>query len=131
MAVSGSLLVVDDQPPTLLPEVGDFRVQVIERTGSEAEWPFTIARGNLLCAEILGQPVVYFSDPAADEDDQIRVVQVSVNPFDLGFGNLADGGLVKPDLSMEQRIKAMGPLLAVGKRLCDQPRGTAIGPGEL
>lgn len=114
-----------------MPEAGDFRLQVIERTGSEAQWPFTIARGNLLCAETLGKPVVYFSDPGEDDDDQVRVVQVSVNPFDLGIGNLGDGGLIKPELTMEQRIEAMGPLMAQGRRLCDQPRGTVIGPGEL
>ncbi|MBS9722458.1 hypothetical protein JYU29_17325 [Tianweitania sp. BSSL-BM11] len=114
-----------------MPEVSDFRVQVIQRTGSETQWPFTIERGNLLCAKILGQPVVYFSEQAEDENDQVRVAQVSVNPFDLGFGNLGDGGLVKPDMSMKERIAAMGPLLTVGRRLCDQPRGTAIGPGEL
>ena len=131
MAVAGPLLVADDGGSTFLPEAGDFRAQVIERTGSEAEWPFTIARGNLLCAKILGQPVVYFSDLETDGNGQVRVAQVSVNPFDLGFGNMGDGGLVKMNLSMEQRIAAMGPLLIVGKRLCQQPRGATIGPGEL
>ncbi len=104
---------------------------MIERNGKEADWPFSVPRGTLLCATILGQPMVYFSEAAEDHEDQPRVVQVSVNPFDLGIGNLGDGGLIKPELTMEQRIQAMGPLMAQGRRLCDQPRGAAIGPGEL
>ncbi len=125
------MTVVETEGMKLLPGVEDFRTQIVEQARGDMNWPFTIKRGILMCAKILGEPAVYFSDAGNENSDVTRVAQVSVNPFDLGIGNLGDGGLVRREMTMEERIKAMAPLLSVGRRLCQQPKGTNVGPGEL
>jgi hypothetical protein len=121
------LLAADERSLFHIPGMEDFRVQSVER--SESDWPFSVDRGQLVCGFMMGERVVFFVEQSEDED--ARVAQVSVNPFDLGFGNMGDRGLVKSELTLERRIRAMASLLTVGQRLCDQPRGSVIGPGEL
>lgn len=131
LSVAAPLIAVEGEGVSIFPAAEDFRTQVIERQKGDSTWPFTVSRGILLCTEILGQPVVYFADAFEKDASPPRVALVSVNPFDLGFGNAADGGLVRRELTMEDRIEAMAPLVVIGQRLCSQPKGTNIGPGEL
>jgi hypothetical protein len=131
MAVAAPLLVASEKDLFHMPQVDDFRLQVVEKSAGEAGWPFTVDRGKLACAYVLGQRVVYFVEEIAGEGEEARVTQVSVNPFDLSLGPLAKSDLIRADLSLEDRIRGMGPLVTIGMRLCDQPRGTTIGPGEL
>ena len=109
-----------------------WRMQRIARTGNEREWPFTIDSGYLLCVWIFGDRVVYFAEPPEEEGDEFpRVVIVSTNPFDLMVANIDRNGLLVPFDGMEQMIGRLGPFVDLGRRLCNQPRGTEVGPGEL
>lgn len=117
-----------------IPGVEDFRLQHIVRGEREQDWPFTVASGYLMCAWIVGERTVYFAEePAEDADDDgyPRTVIVSTNPFDLAFGNLGSQDLVIETEGLPQLIPLMAPFERLGRTLCDQPRGTRIGPGEL
>ena len=47
------------------------------------------------------------------------------------FGNLGDGGLMRKGGDIADLIRLMAPFESLGARLCEQPRGTQIGSGEL
>lgn len=132
-AVAAPLMLVDEKSFFHIPGVEDFRVQRVARTDNEREWPFTVGEGYLTCAYLLGQPTVYFTEkPAKDADPRdVRVVVVSTDPLDLMLARFAGQGLIGSMDSMETLIRLVAPFKSMGDRLCDQPRGTQIGPGEL
>lgn len=111
----------------------DFRIQRIDRTGGEKDWPFSVDGGYLMCVWLMGERTVYFADRLReeDEDETPRVVVVSTNPFDLAFVNIGANDLFRPVDGLEQLIVRVAPYASLGRRLCDQPRGSDIGPGEL
>ena len=133
LAMAAPLLVADEKSFFHVPEVEDFRVQKVARADRESEWPFTVDAGYLTCAYVLGESTVYFTDDPQDATDlsDVRVVIVSTNPLDLIVGRLAGDGLIGAETPIEQLIVQMAPFKAIGNRLCAQPRGTSIGPGEL
>lgn len=133
MAVSG-ILGASIVPAGLLPDEDDVRVQKIERVEAPEDWPFTVDGGYLACVEGLGQRVVIFmADDTAENfrNGDVRHVIVSVDPFDLAFGNVMDRELIDPAIPIEDLIRRMAPLVETGKRLCEQEPGVLIGPGEL
>ncbi len=109
---------------------GAFRLQKIERKG-EREWPFAATSGHLMCVWVFGQKVVYFAETPADEHDEPRVLVVSTNPFDLMVVNAGNSAMFTPYDGLEQLIVRLAPFESLGRRLCDQPRGTEVGPSEL
>lgn len=142
MAIAAPML-LGEQPPVVavgerdlfhMPTQDDFRLQRISRTGNEREWPFTVDEGYLTCAFVVGKPAVYFTElPTNDDiaDADLRTVIVSTDPFDIAFGNIGNGGLMRKGPPLADLIRLMAPFESLGARLCDQPRGTQIGPGEL
>lgn len=117
-----------------IPGVEDFRIQHIARSDRERDWPFAVDAGYLMCVWIVGERTVYFAevpDEDADDDEYPRTVIVSTNPFDLAFGNMGARDLVIETQGLAQLIPLMAPFERLGKTLCDQPRGSEIGPGEL
>lgn len=119
-----------------IPDMSEVRLQTISRAGYESEWPFSVASGVLACVWSGGRRVVSFvEEHASDGDDpeprQPRHVIVSANPFELTFLNIANRDLFLPVDTVETLIKRVAPFAALGERLCDQPQGTQIGPGEL
>lgn len=135
LALGGAAPVTADEKSLFhIPSEDDFRLQRIARTDNEKEWPFTVDEGYLTCAYVVGRPAVYFTEmPVGTDFDgaDLRTVIVSTDPFDLAFGNLGDGGLVRKNSSIADLIRLMAPFESLGSRLCDQPRGTNVGPGEL
>ena len=125
----------DERSLFSFPDAEDFRLQVIERLPGETGWPFVPDRGYLLCVFMFGQRTVYFAtmpEPGDDPDDfEPRVIIVSNNPVDLIFANLANRDLVREQADPAALVRAFAPVFAAGKRLCDQPRGEVLGPGEL
>jgi hypothetical protein len=117
------------------PSEGDFRLQYLSRTDNERGWPFSVDDGYLMCVWVMGIRAVYFVEdlPDRDLDGGItgRVVVVSADPLDLAFTNIGSLDLFAPFDSIEQLIVRVAPFERLGERLCDQPRGTEIGPGEL
>ncbi len=111
----------------------DFRIQRIDRTDREKNWPFSVDSGYLMCVWLMGERVVYFADRSEEEDEheKPRVVVVSTNPLDLALANIGENGLFVPFDGFESMIARLGPFVSLGRRLCDQPRGSDIGPGEL
>jgi hypothetical protein len=133
LAVAAPLVLADEKSFLHFPGVDDFRVQKVQRADREDEWPFTVDEGYLTCAYLLGKPTVYFTDNPGEGGaiEDMRVVVVSTDPMDLMLARFVGQGLIGSFASMETLIKLMAPLKTVGNRLCDQPRGTIIGPGEL
>ena len=127
------------QASDFYPDALDVRMQKIERQGSEQGWPFAAAAGTLACVQAIGIKVVIFmpdpmlatnEDAAMDEFIEDRFVQVTTNPFQL-FADYGKSALFVAGLKIEDKIKQLGPFELLGKKLCDQPKGTNIGPSEL
>lgn len=119
-----------------LPGAKDVRMQVIERQPGETNWPFTVDRGYLTCVFSLGKRIVMFGtipDDSGDDgaEEAPRMLVISNNPIDLIFANLANRDLMRQQGDPAAVVSAFAPLFAAGKRLCDQPRGEVLGPGEL
>jgi hypothetical protein len=121
----------------LLPEPEDFRSQKIERQAGEADWPFVEQKGLLMCVKIFGIKHVQFhpgelDEYAFDEDPLVdpAIVNVTTDPIQLWTDPVANEHLV-PGMTIEEKIRRMGPYVTFGKKLCDQPKGAMIGPGEL
>jgi hypothetical protein len=133
LAVAAPLVLADEKSFLHFPGVEDFRVQKVQRADREDAWPFTVDEGYLTCAWLLGKPTVYFTDNPGEGGsiEGMRVVVVSTDPMDLMFSRFIGQGLIGSFESMETLIKLMAPFKNTGNRLCDQPRGTLIGPGEL
>lgn len=119
-----------------LPDGDDARFQEISRVGNEKGWPFTVDNGLLACIYAAGKPLVMFLVEDGTEDDNItprlRSVNVSIDPFEAIFGNMAVNDLIADDGgNNEVRMELFGAFYQVGKRLCEQPQGSHLSPGEL
>jgi len=118
-----------------IPREDDVRVQKIARTPGETGWPFTVDEGLLMCLFVAGRPTVYFAvvEPHDEwhEEPPVRLVMVSSDPFDATLANMAVNDLIVETDGPAGRMALFAPFEALGRRLCDQPRGTEMGPGEL
>lgn len=134
-ALGLTLAAADERSFFFIPGVEDFRMQAIARTEREREWPFSVESGYLLCAWVMGQKVVYFVEelPQDQRDDDVdpRIIPVAADPLALIVGSIGSRDLLAPYDSLEQLIRRIAPFERTGLRLCDQPRGSEIGPGEL
>ena len=133
LAAAAPLLLANERSLFHFPTAADaFRMQRIERTERELEWPFSINAGYLLCVWMLGERVVYFAEPPGEDEDEFhRVVVISSDPLDLVFVNIGQNDLFAPFDGIGQLVERGAPFVRLGNRLCDQPRGTEIGPAEL
>ena len=66
-----------------------------------------------------------FFDEFENRDDALVV---TTDPIQL---LVAEKKYFVPNLSLEDKIRRMGPYVSLGKKLCDQPKGAIVGPGEL
>ena len=119
-----------------VPSAEEVRIQKIAKTDNERDWPFSVDSGNLTCVWSAGQRLVLFFEARPEnredgEDFKPRHVIVSADPFDLTIGNIADRALFAPMVDVAELVRRVAPYAVVGERLCDQPPGTIIGPGEL
>lgn len=134
-ALGLALVAADERSLFHFPGYEDFRTQAIARTDREQEWPFSVDRGYLLCAWVLGQQAVYFAEQMTEEqrEDDLdpRIVAVTTDPIEIIIGSIGSRDLFAPYRSIEELIVRLAPLVPTGRRLCDQPRGSEIGPGEL
>ena len=129
---AGFVVPADERDLFHLPTADAFRTQRIDRATNEREWPFSVDSGYLACVWLLGQRTVYFAERLEDEDEaEPRVVVVSNNPLDLAFVNIGSNDLFAPFDGLGELIVRVSPFVSLGRRLCDQPRGSDIGPGEL
>lgn len=133
MAVSAPLAVTSERGWFHIPGADDFRMQTISRADNELDWPFAVDEGYLLCAWVLGERVVYFGARPEDDDDErlARVIVVSGNPLDIMLSGVMDRDLIAPYVDIAQLVTRFAPFETMGRRLCDQPRGSQVGPGEL
>ena len=120
-----------------LPDESDIRQQKISRQAGERDWPFAADEGTLLCMPAFGLRVVIFvpeaeSDLEADggEDKENNYVTVSTDPLQL-WADVGKSHLFTPDLKIEDKIRRLAPFVTMGKKLCDQPKWTDLGPSEL
>ncbi|CAN7239489.1 hypothetical protein [Aminobacter aminovorans] len=135
-AVAAPFVLADEKGMLHVPDASEVRLQTISRSDNEAEWPFSVASGLLACVWSGGRRVVSFIETPDDPDDEHdaapgRHVIVSANPFELTFLNISSRDLFLPADNVEALIKRVAPFEALGQRLCDQPQGTIVGPGEL
>jgi hypothetical protein len=122
---------------SFFPEAEDVRTQKIERQAGETDWPFAEPKGLLMCVKVLGIKHVLFypGEPPSyefDEDPMTdpELAHVTTDPIQLWTDPVADKLLV-PGMSIEEKIRRMAPYVTFGKKLCDQPKGSTLGPGEL
>jgi hypothetical protein len=122
---------------SIFPQPEDVRFQVISKQPGEKEWPFAVETGTLACVPSLGFRVVMFfpysvtmqDDDALDElQSREEPVIVTVDPLQLLF---SDASYFVSGMTIEDKIRRMGPYVSFGKKLCDQPKGAIVGPGEL
>ncbi len=135
-AVAAPLVLANEKGMLHVPDVSEVRLQTISRSDNETEWPFSVASGLLACVWSGGRKVVSFIETTDDPDDEHeappgRHVVVSANPFELTFLNISSRDLFLPADTVETLIRRVAPFEALGQRLCDQPQGTIVGPGEL
>lgn len=126
--------VSDERSLFHLPTPEDVRLQTIQRSDNERDWPFTIDSGYLACVWSAGEKVVMFMEKLSAREGRERkpdIVFVSTNPFDVTMMNMGNRHLIIQVDTIAELIQRMGPFYDLGKRLCEQPRGSDIGPGEL
>jgi hypothetical protein len=136
LAIAAPLVLAGERSFFHIPQPAEVRIQRIARTDNERDWPFSVDEGNLTCVWSTGQKLVFFFENQPEELDQpddfrARGVMVTVNPFDLTVGNMANRALFVPVASVADLIRRIAPYVDVGQRLCDQPPGAIIGHGEL
>ncbi|MEO0545127.1 MAG: hypothetical protein AAFY99_15040 [Pseudomonadota bacterium] len=125
--------------PVQLSDPNGFRTQQIYRLPSEANWPFTVDEGMLLCTWILGDPAVFFAAGAQDYDSanhddafsDVRTIVLSDDVIDLVILNFVNADLFVEQISPQRRLEMVMPFFEAGARLCDQPEGASLPPGEL
>lgn len=103
------------------------------------EWPFAAAEGTLVCMRSFAMKVVIFV-PEPDEDiDETAAkeeyarnnyVMVSTDPLQLWL-DVGKSHLFSSDFKIEDKIRRLAPFATMGKKLCDQPKWTNLGPSEL
>ncbi|MDZ7823132.1 MAG: hypothetical protein U5K75_03200 [Ahrensia sp.] len=135
-AILPNFSLADEKDFFYLPKSADVRQQIISRAGNERDWPFTVDEGTLTCLYAAGTPLILFWVEDGFELDgvtpKLRSVTVSMDPVELIFGNMFVNDLIAEDgATPERRMALFRPIYEVGKRLCDQPKGSDIGPGEL
>jgi len=113
----------------VVPETGDFRLQKIERAGGEKDWPFVADSGMLACAFVFHQPAVYFLPSEGGSKDRACVIDTDL--YGMAFANIGITDVLKPYENFEQLLKRIGPYVALGRRLCNQPPGTIVSGSEL
>jgi len=119
-----------------LPKADDVRFQEINKVDNEKGWPFTVEEGLLACIYAAGKPLVMFLVEDGLEADNItpklRSINVSPDPFEAIFGNMAVNDLIADEGgNNEVRLELFSAFYEIGKRLCEQPRGSLVSPGEL
>ena len=120
-------------PASFFPEAEDVRFQAIEKQPGERDWPFVETKGRLACVPSFGMRVVLFFPDIGDSLDELAVptgVIVTTDPIQL-FSDVEGKAHLAPDMSIEDKIRRLGPYVSLGKKLCDQPKGTILGPSEL
>ena len=121
------------RPASFLPEPDDVRFQMIEKQAGERDWPFVETKGRLACVPSFGMRVVLFFPDMGDDLGELvepTGVIVTTNPIQL-FSDVNGNAHLVPDMSIEDKIRRLGPYVSLGKKLCDQPKGTILGPAEL
>lgn len=134
LAVAVPLLFASERDFFHLPNEHEVRVQPIARTDGERGWPFTVVSGHIACIWSAGRPLAIFVEDIDDADtgeNAGRHVILSVDPIELTVLNIANRTLFAPAGSIEDLIERVAPYVVIGERLCDQPPGTVLGPGEL
>jgi hypothetical protein len=123
----------------LFPDESDIRQQKISRQAGEQDWPFAAGEGSLLCMPTFGMKVVIFvPEPAIELDETAarevyarnNYVMVSTDPLQLWL-DAGKSHLFTADLKIEDKIRRLAPFVTLGKKLCDQPKWTNLGPSEL
>lgn len=122
---------------SIFPQPEDVRFQVISKQAGEKEWPFAVETGTLACVPSFGFRVVMFFPYSVTMRDEEALeamesrgapVIVTVDPIQLLF---SDSKYFAAGMTIEDKIRRMGPYVSFGKKLCDQPKGAIVGPGEL
>jgi hypothetical protein len=117
---------------SLLPDESNVRQQKISRQAGEMDWPFADNEGTLACVRSFGMKVVIFMPERALTGDveDYEYVMVTTDPIQLLAGSTKPGVLL-PGMTIEEKIRRLAPFVTMGKKLCDQPKWTVLGPSEL
>ncbi|KJF74972.1 hypothetical protein [Agrobacterium arsenijevicii] len=114
----------------LIPEVGDFRSQKIQKMQGERDWPFVAEKGVLLCAPSLAKKMVYFVG-VKDDGEHDYPFAIDTDMMAVAIANMGRASALKPFDNFEQLLKRLSPFVAMGKRLCDQPAGSILPDSSL
>ena len=111
-----------------IPDPAKFRTQVISRTTTERNWPFSVDTGLLACVWDFGQRMTFFIEDLPPGPDR-RQLFLSVNPLMLLVGNLPNRSLFAEGLTDEQIVRQTMHYLVIAEKLCDLPPGTHLRDG--
>lgn len=113
-----------------IPEAKDFRSQKIAKMQGEKDWPFVAEKGLLLCALSLTTKMVYF---VGEQDDgkQDYPFAIDTDMMAVAIVNMGRASALRPFDNFEQLLKRLSPFVSMGRRLCDQPAGTALPENSL
>ena len=115
---------------SVIPEARDFRSQKIAKMQGEKDWPFMAEKGLLLCAPSLANKMVYFVGEKED-GGQDYPFAIDTDMMAVAIVNMGRASALRPFDNFEQLLKRLSPFVAMGKRLCDQPAGTALPENSL
>jgi len=115
---------------SVIPETQDFRSQKIRKMQGEKDWPFMAEKGLLLCAPSLADKMVYFVGEKED-GEQDYPFAIDTDMMAVAIVNMGRASALRPFDNFEQLLKRLSPFVAMGKRLCDQPAGTALPENSL
>jgi hypothetical protein len=139
MVIAGLIpLGAGPSPAQFLPQPEDFRQQKISRSSGETDWPFADNAGTLACVFVMGirqviffpSSVIYQAETFGGPVSQDDILNVTTDPIVL-FSQLGKDEHFAPGMTIEEKIRRLGPYVTLGKKLCDQPKGAVVGPGEL
>ena len=140
-AILAGLLPAAGPTPVVEPMPGflDVAMQVIARKDYEGRWPYAADAGTLACIYAVGNEVIVFlpdpklaenADAALDDFADDKALLVTANPITL-YAIADKGGYLKPGLTIEDKIRQLGPFVTMGKALCKQIKRAEPGAGGL
>jgi hypothetical protein len=137
VAVLATIQPSSDRGLSLVAAEDEFRAQAISKLGVEADWPFAVNSGYLLCTFVGGDRIVFFFEDLPTTPDLKnsgngqRGILITLDPAEINLAALGSDSLFAQTASLKELLRRIAPYEKLGESLCDQPPGTIVGPSEI